>query len=132
MRHRGMVNRRGFTLIELFMVVTIVGLLVVIVVPKFWNTRELTYGTLLKSDLRNLANQQESHFQKFGVYSADLATLGMIATTGTVLSIIEASAAGWSATATNPSAGPIVCAAFGGNVLPVAPATREGVVECTE
>ena len=52
--------RKGFTLIELLIVVVIIGILCAITIPKFANSKENTYVTSMKSDLRNLATYQES------------------------------------------------------------------------
>jgi len=47
---------RGFTLIEMLMVVVIIGILVTIMIPRFANTKEKALVTTMKSDLRNLAS----------------------------------------------------------------------------
>jgi type IV pilus assembly protein PilA len=54
------VDRKGFTLIELLIVVVIIGILCAITIPKFANSKERTYVTSMKADLRNLATYQES------------------------------------------------------------------------
>ena len=130
MRRSSMVIRRGFTLIELLIVVVIIGILAAIAIPKFANTKGKSYASSLKSDLRNLASQQEGYFHQNETYGGSLGALGMIASPGAVLSIVEATNGGWSATATHPSADPLICAVYYGTAAPVAPATAEGVVHC--
>ena len=55
-----MLRRKGFTLIELLIVVVIIGILCAITIPKFARSKERTYVTSMRADLRNLATYQES------------------------------------------------------------------------
>ena len=54
-------NENGFTLIELLIVIVIIGILCAITIPKYAHSKERTYVTAMKSDLRNLATFQESY-----------------------------------------------------------------------
>ena len=54
-----MTTRNGFTLIELLIVLVIIGILSAIAIPQFSATRERAYFAAMKSDVRNLASQQE-------------------------------------------------------------------------
>ncbi len=51
-------KNRGFTVIELLIVVVIIGILATIAAPKFSNTKEKAYSATMKGDLRNLAVAQ--------------------------------------------------------------------------
>ena len=53
-------NKKGFTLIELLIVMVLIGIICAITIPRFANSKEKTYLTAMKSDLRNLATYQES------------------------------------------------------------------------
>jgi prepilin-type N-terminal cleavage/methylation domain-containing protein len=53
--------RKGFTLIEVMIVIVILSILCAITIPKFANTKERTYLTAMKSDLRNMATYQEMY-----------------------------------------------------------------------
>lgn len=121
---------KGFTLVELLIVVVIIGILVAIAIPKFSETKGKAYASSLKSDLKNLATQQELYYYQTRQYASTLAAANMTSSVGVVLSITEASATGWSATTTHPSADPLVCAVFYGTAAPVAPATNQGAIKC--
>jgi prepilin-type N-terminal cleavage/methylation domain-containing protein len=54
--------RQGFTLVELVIVVVVIGILATIAIPKFSSTREKSFVAAVRSDLRNLASQQEIYF----------------------------------------------------------------------
>jgi len=123
-------TRKGFTLIELLIVVVIIGILAAIAVPKFQNTKGKAYAASIKSDLRNLSNVQEDYFYYNESYTTALAALNFDGTDGITISIAEADGRGWSATATHPSAFPLTCAVYYGDAAPLAPATKEGVIEC--
>jgi prepilin-type N-terminal cleavage/methylation domain-containing protein len=124
------VIRRGFTLIELLIVVVVIGILAAIAIPKFNNTKGKSYASAMKSDLRNLASQQEDYFYTNEAYATTLPAVAFPGSPGVVLSITEATVSGWSAIATHPSADPLTCAVFYGTAAPVSPATSVGVVHC--
>lgn len=65
-------NRKGFTLIELMIVVAIIGILAAIAIPQFNNYRRRGYNAATKSFLRNLGTAQETYYVDFRVYTADV------------------------------------------------------------
>ncbi|HEU4642822.1 MAG TPA: prepilin-type N-terminal cleavage/methylation domain-containing protein [Gemmatimonadaceae bacterium] len=127
MRHS---RSAGFTLIELLVVVVIIGILASIAIPKFSNTKGKSYAAAIKSDLRNLATAEESYYYSNDTYTADLGALNFNPTAGVTITISEATAGGWGATATRPGASVNSCALFFGSVAPVAPATVEASIVC--
>ncbi len=66
-------GRKGFTLIELIIVVVIIGVLASIAIPKFLNTTDKAYVAQMKSDLRNLATYEEQYADG-GAYFGGTAT----------------------------------------------------------
>jgi prepilin-type N-terminal cleavage/methylation domain-containing protein len=127
-RHRP--ARAGFTLIELLIVVVIIGILAAIAIPKFQNTKGKANAAGLKSDLRNLASAQEAYFFENQTYAANASLLSFHTSPGVVLTIVDATSSGWSASATHPASFPLTCAFFAGNVTPLSPATAEGQIGC--
>jgi prepilin-type N-terminal cleavage/methylation domain-containing protein len=96
-------DNKGFTLIELLIVVVIIGILAAIAIPKFASTREKAYVSTMKSDLRNLATQQEIYFADEYTYADDAtnADLGFTESEAVDVTINSADSNGWDATATH-------------------------------
>jgi prepilin-type N-terminal cleavage/methylation domain-containing protein len=122
-------RRSGFTLIEILIVVVILGLLATIVIPKFTSSREKALVTAMKSDLRNLLTQQESHMADSGRYATSFPSTVWRPTTGVTGPTIALTGDGWTATVGHVAT-PRTCAIFAGTSS-LAPATKEGVPECT-
>ena len=108
----------------------IVGILAAIAIPRFANTKGKANVAAVKSDLRNLANAQESYFYQHSTYAPNLALLNITQSPGVTLTLVEATATGWSASAVHPAAVPVTCAVYYGSAAAVPPATGEGVVGC--
>ena len=128
-------DKKGFTLIELLIVVVIIGILAAIAIPKFSATREKAYFAALKSDLKNLASQEEIYYSDNYTYSTVQATLGFVASSGSSMNISEGTATGWAGTATHlgltSSQG---CSLYYGTVTTVptlGSPTQAGEVACT-
>ncbi len=124
-------KRRGFTLIELLIVVVIIGILAAIAIPKFNETREKAFISAAKSDLRNLASQQEVYYNTNYSFSTDLTRLEFVESEGVTVTVGEATNRGWSATAAHAGLPTQTCAIYHGNATQVSPATVPSAVECT-
>ena len=53
---------RGFTLIELMIVVAIIGILAAIAIPQFSSYRQKAYNSAAVSDLKNMKTALESYY----------------------------------------------------------------------
>ena len=128
-------DNKGFTLIELLIVVVIIGILAVIAIPKFSSTREKAYFAAMKSDLKNLASQQEVYYSDEYAYTATQADLGFAASDGVIVVISGAVVDGWSATAVHPAMPGDGCAIYYGTAAaPTNPTTPSaaGAMACTQ
>ena len=127
-----MLSRRGFTLIELMVVVVIISLLATIAVPKLTGTRDKAKLASVKSDVRNIMTAQESYFSDNNAYAPDWATLAAgsnINVSPTNTPTVTASGTGWTATVSNSTitTGITQCSIqVGGG----AASTVDGVITC--
>ena len=124
-------QKSGFTLIELLIVVVIIGILASIAIPKFSAVRERAYLAAAKSDLKNLANQQDVYYNDNYTYSTDVAALGFTNSEGVILTISEGTNTGWSATAYHVGYASESCAVYHGEAAQVTPAVNVSTVQCT-
>jgi prepilin-type N-terminal cleavage/methylation domain-containing protein len=117
-------DNKGFTLIELLIVVVIIGILAAIAIPKFSATREKAYFAAMKSDLKNLASQQEIYYADSYSYTTSTTGLGFVTSDGVTVTI-TAGTDGWSASNTHSALATTEgCAIYyGGGTAPAAPTT---------
>jgi type IV pilus assembly protein PilA len=63
-------NQKGFTLVELMIVVAIIGILAAIAIPQFAAYRQRAFNSAAQSDLRNFKTVQETDFADNQQYQA--------------------------------------------------------------
>jgi prepilin-type N-terminal cleavage/methylation domain-containing protein len=122
-------RRAGFSLIELFTVLLVLGILVGLAVPKYRRYKERYIVSAMLTDLRNLTITEEAHWSDVGVYSADLSALKFSTTPEVTITILSADSTGWSATTTHANSSS-KCAVFFGEAAPVPPATVRTIIAC--
>jgi prepilin-type N-terminal cleavage/methylation domain-containing protein len=124
---------QGFTLIELLIVVVVIGILAAIAIPKFANTKEKALVAAMKSDLRNVAGIQEAYWNSNQTYYAGVipnAAFNFVPSPGVTVTIVNSTAAGWSAKATGLPVTTVQCFIFYGTTPPVPPASADAAVAC--
>lgn len=62
-------DEKGFTLIELMIVIAIIGILAAIAIPQFSAYRTRSYNSAAQSDVRNIATAQEAYYVDHSRYT---------------------------------------------------------------
>ena len=65
---RRKLNKKGFTLIELMIVIAIIGILAAIAIPQFAAYRAKSYNSAAQSDLRNVLTVLEAYYADYQKY----------------------------------------------------------------
>jgi len=68
-----MKNQKGFTLIELMIVIAIIGILAAIAIPQFSAYRERGYIASMKADCNSVRTAEEAYYVDNNAYKATIA-----------------------------------------------------------
>lgn len=95
----------GFTLVELLVVVSIVGILVAIALPSFAGRQGKAFDARVQSDLRKAAAGQEAYFVDHATYSNDCESLpGFVKSDGIIFTDCTGDDNGFTLTTDHPRA----------------------------
>ena len=120
---------RGFTLVELLIVIVIIGILATIAIPKFSSSKEQAFLSAMKVDLRNLMTFEESYMFQHQAYTSTVPA-GYMITSGVIGPTVTVTPDGWTALVSH-NVSTRTCAIFAGSTS-LAPATQEGVPKCSQ
>ena len=99
-------NEKGFTLIELMIVIAIIGILAAIAIPNFVSYRQRSYNSAAQSDMKNAMTTQEAYYVDNATYADTLNKLtgaGFKQSSNVTFSAPAASATGYTMTAYHTS-----------------------------
>ena len=135
-------SRRGFTLIEMLIVIVIIGILAAIAIPKYAAMKQKSYVTAMKSDLRNLVTAEEAFFADSGYYTATvtgrkkkqaaLTATGLVfdPSTGVSDPLVTVGQGTWSGTVSHAQVPGVICGIAVNMANPLDAAVNDGTPVC--
>lgn len=68
-------SARGFTLVELLIVIVLIGILTAIAIARFGESKERAFDAVALSELRNVIVASEAYFSDHSTYPSDITDL---------------------------------------------------------
>ncbi len=78
-------SNKGFTLVEIMIVVVIIGLLAAMAIPAFQKVRQSSIEKTLTNDAKQIASAANQYFMEFGVLTIAVSVSNGVINTGTPL-----------------------------------------------
>jgi prepilin-type N-terminal cleavage/methylation domain-containing protein len=122
--------RRGFTFIEMLVVVAVIAILATIAYARLQSQKDKAVIATMTSDLKAIAEEQEAHYFQNRFYSSDLTVLNARPSPGDTVVIVEATSAGWAGRIYNPKVSK-QCYIVVGQAAPIGSATQDGGISCS-
>jgi prepilin-type N-terminal cleavage/methylation domain-containing protein len=114
-------NEKGFTLIELMIVIAIIGILAAIAIPNFISYRKRVYNSAANADTKNIYTSAQAYYTDFPAGTptrANLVNYGFRQTSDVTVAVTSATQGAFATTAWHASGNKTFTVDFQGAITP--------------